>query len=259
MKTVILAGGFGTRISEESHLKPKPMLQIGSQPILWHIMKHYSSFGHNEFIILAGYKQDVIKEYFANYFLHRTDVTFDFVSNNSIYHNSYSEPWKVTVADTGFNTMTGGRLLRARKYIGDEPFFLTYGDGISDIDINALLKFHTEQKKTATLTAVRTEQRFGILDLNEDGVSAFREKNDIDGDWINGGFFVFEKEIFSLLKDDETVLEKAPLETLAKNSDLNAYRHTGFWKCMDTKRDMDELNLLWDSGNAPWGKSITQF
>ncbi|MDR0984087.1 MAG: glucose-1-phosphate cytidylyltransferase [Ruminococcus sp.] len=252
MKTVILAGGFGTRISEESHLKPKPMLAIGLQPILWHIMKRYSAYGHNEFIILAGYKQDIIKEYFANYFLHRTDVTFDFVNNNSIYHNSYSEPWKVTIVDTGLNTMTGGRLLRARKYIGDEPFFLTYGDGVSDIDINALWQFHVEQKKTATLTAVRTGQRFGILDLDESKVSAFREKNDVDGDWINGGFFVFEKEIFSLLEDDTTVLEKKPLETLSKSGNLNAYRHTGFWKCMDTKRDMDELNSLWDSGDAPW-------
>jgi glucose-1-phosphate cytidylyltransferase len=252
MKTIILAGGYGTRISEESHLKPKPMLAIGSQPILWHIMKHYSAYGHNEFIILAGYKQDVIKEYFANYFLHRADVTFDFQNNNVEYHKGHSEPWKVTVLDTGLGTMTGGRLLRAEKYIGDEPFFLTYGDGVSDVDINALWQFHVEQKNSATLTAVRTGQRFGILNLAENAVSAFREKNDVDGDWINGGFFVFEKSIFPLLKDDSTVLEKSPLETLAKNGDLNAYRHTGFWKCMDTKRDMDELNSLWESGHAPW-------
>ena len=253
MKVVILAGGFGTRISEESHLKPKPMVEIGEQPILWHIMKYYSQFGYHDFVICLGYKQYVVKEYFADYFLHTSDVTFDLVSNSMEVHNNYSEPWRVTLVDTGLHTMTGGRIKRVREYIGDETFMLTYGDGVADVDLNALAEFHKNHGKIATLTSVNMGQRFGVLDLDDNGqIQSFREKNDDDGAMINGGFMVFEPGIFDYLQDDTTVLEKAPLENLAKDGQLMAYRHSGFWKCMDTQRDKQQLEAMWQSGNAPW-------
>ena len=254
MKVVILAGGFGTRISEESHLKPKPMIEVGEQPILWHIMKIYSSFGFNEFIICAGYKQHIIKEYFADYFLHTSDVTFDFTNNNEmmIHHNS-AEPWKVTIVDTGLNTMTGGRVKRIQKYVGDETFMLTYGDGVSDVDIAKLVEFHKNHGKIATMTAVTVGQRFGILDINKTGViSSFREKNDLDSGVINGGYMVLEPKIFDYIANDNTVFEKEPLERVAKEEQLMAFRHNGFWQCMDTQRDKMQLEELWESGKAPW-------
>ncbi|MDR1001308.1 MAG: glucose-1-phosphate cytidylyltransferase [Clostridiales bacterium] len=254
MKTLILAGGYGTRISEESHLKPKPMLEIGGQPILWHIMKRYSAYGYNDFIILAGYKQHVIKEYFADYYLHRADITFDFAADNKlIVHTAASEPWKVTVVDTGLETLTGGRVKRAQKYVGDEAFMLTYGDGVADIDLNKLLEFHKTHGKTATLTAVGVTQRFGVIEISNSGVvTDFREKGAADGSVINGGFFVFNSGIFDLLEGDDTILERKIFETLAQRNELFAYKHDGFWQCMDTKRDKDFLERLWDEGNAPW-------
>lgn len=253
MKVVILAGGFGTRISEESHLKPKPMIEIGEQPILWHIMKYYAEFGCCDFIICLGYKQYVVKEFFADYFLHTSDVTFDLANNRMEVHNNYSEPWKVTLVDTGLNTMTGGRVKRIRPYVGEEPFMLTYGDGVADIDLSALAEFHKNHGKIATLTTVNVGQKFGVLDLDNSGqVKAFREKNDNDGALINGGFMVFNPGIFDYLEDDATVLEKAPLENLAKDGQLMAYCHEGFWKCMDTQRDKNQLEAMWQSGKAPW-------
>lgn len=253
MKVVILAGGFGTRISEESHLKPKPMIEIGEKPILWHIMKHYSQYGHNEFIICLGYKQYVVKEFFADYFLHTSDVTFDLVNNSMKVHNNYSEPWKVTLIDTGLHTMTGGRVKRIKDYVGDEPFMLTYGDGVSDIDLKELEEFHRAHGKIATISAVNIGQRFGVLDLSGDGqIHSFREKNDSDGGVINGGFMVMNPEVFDYIAGDSTVFEKEPLENLAKNGELMAYRHHGFWKCMDTQRDKMQLEDMWASGNAPW-------
>ena len=254
MKVVILAGGFGTRISEESHLKPKPMIEIGEQPILWHIMKIYSSFGFNEFIICAGYKQHIIKEYFADYFLHTSDITFDFTNNNEmmVHHNS-AEPWKVTIVDTGLNTMTGGRVKRIQKYVGDETFMLTYGDGVSDVDITKLVEFHKNHGKIATMTAVNVGQRFGVLDIDKIGViSSFREKNDMDGGVINGGYMVLEPKIFDYISSDSTVFEKEPLERAAKEEQLMAFRHNGFWQCMDTQRDKIQLEDLWMAGKAPW-------
>lgn len=254
MKTIILAGGFGTRISEQSHLIPKPMIELGDMPILWHIMKYYSSFGHNDFIICCGYKQYVIKEFFADYYLHTSDVTFDFTSRNEMtVHNNNSEPWKVTLVDTGLNTMTGGRVKRVREYLQGEPFMLTYGDGVSDVDINALIDFHRSQKKIATLTAIQPGSRFGTLVVEDSQqISQFKEKNKEDGGWVNGGFMVFEQGIMDYLTDDTTILEKGPLNTLATQGQLVAYPHHGFWQCMDTLRDKELLESLLKSGNAPW-------
>lgn len=254
MKVLILAGGLGTRISEESHLKPKPMIEIGGQPILWHIMKGYSAYGFHNFVICAGYKQHVIKQYFANYYLYGSNITFDFSNGGDIaVHSNSSEPWKVTVVDTGLNTMTGGRVKRVRDYIGNEPFMLTYGDGVGNIDINALLDFHRGHGKLATITAVNVGQRFGVLDIQPDGqILSFREKKNDDGAVINAGFMVFQPEIFDYIEGDSTVLEKAPLERLAAEGQLMAYKHTGFWKCMDTQRDKQQLEELWASGQAPW-------
>ena len=253
MKVVILAGGFGTRISEESHLTPKPMIEIGEKPILWHIMKYYSQFGYNEFIICLGYKQYVVKEFFADYFLHTSDVTFDLANNSMKVHNNYSEPWKVTLIDTGLNTMTGGRVKRIRPYVGDEPFMLTYGDGLSNIDLKALEEFHRSHGKTATITAVNIGQRFGVLDMDEAGaIHAFREKNDDDGSLINGGYMVMNPSVFDYIEGDDTVFEQAPLRNLASDGELMAYRHEGFWKCMDTQREKQQLEEMWQSGKAPW-------
>lgn len=254
MKCVLLAGGFGTRISEESHLKPKPMLEIGGQPILWHIMKMYSSYGINEFIICAGYKQNVIKEYFANYFLHRSDVTFDFSNGGKMtVHNNVSEPWKVSVVDTGLHTMTGGRIKAIKDYVGNEPFFMTYGDGVSDVDMSALLKFHQAHGKIATLTAVQPNVRFGMLDITENReITAFREKEIEDSGWINGGFMLLQPEIFDYIEGPSTVFERQPLERLAAEGQLMAYQHNGFWQCMDTLREKNKLEELYASGKAPW-------
>lgn len=253
MKVVILAGGFGTRISEESHLKPKPMIEIGEQPILWHIMKYYSTYGFNEFVILAGYKQNKIKEYFANYFVYNSDVTFHMSNNSMEVHNRMAEDWKVTVLDTGLNTMTGGRVLRARNYIGDEPFMLTYGDGVSDVDLSALQKFHESHGKIATISTVSLAQQKGVLDIREDGtIVSFREKSTDDAAIINGGYMVLQPEIFSYLKDDTTVFEKEPLHNLAKEGELMGFEHNGFWQCMDTQREKQLLEDLWSSNTAPW-------
>lgn len=254
MKVVILAGGLGTRISEESHLKPKPMIEVGDAPILWHIMKYYSSYGFNEFIICCGYKGYVIKEYFADYYLHRSDITFDFSDNNKmIVHNNVAEPWKVTVIDTGLHTMTGGRLKRIQNYVGNETCMMTYGDGVSDVDLDVLLKFHREHGKAATLTAIQPGGRFGVLDIDDSQtVRQFSEKAKEDGGWINAGFMVLEPEAFSYIEGDQTYFEKEPLENMAKDGNLAAYRHEGFWKCMDTMRDKGMLDELWNKGNAPW-------
>lgn len=254
MKVVILAGGFGTRISEESHLRPKPMIEIGGRPILWHIMKHYSYYGHNEFIICCGYRQYYIKEYFADYYLHNCDVTFDFSAKNSMtVHSNVSEPWKITLIDTGLHTMTGGRIKRVRSHIGNETFMLTYGDGVSNVDLNALLDFHKKSGHMATLTAIEPGGRFGMLDIDEfDGISNFREKSGKDSGWINGGFMILEPEIIDLIQNDSTVFEKYPLEEAARRGQLKAYKHSGFWQCMDTLRDKMKLDELWEKGNAPW-------
>lgn len=254
VKAVILAGGFGTRISEESHLRPKPMIEIGNPPILWHIMKIYAAHGINEFIICAGYKQHMIKEYFANYFLHTSDITFDFTNNNEmVVHHNTAEPWKVTVVDTGLNTMTGGRVKRIQKYVGNEPFMLTYGDGVSDVDIMKLMAFHKSHGKIATMTAVKVTQRFGVLDIDESGViSSFREKKAKDGGVINCGYMVLNPEIFDYIEGDSTVFEQKPLESVAKEGQLMAYMHEGFWQCMDTQRDKMKLEELWETGKAPW-------
>ena len=254
MKVVLLAGGFGTRISEESHLKPKPMIEIGGMPILWHIMKEYSYYGHNEFIICCGYKQHVIKEWFANYYLHNSDVTFDFTTENKMeVHSNVSEPWKVTLVDTGLHTMTGGRIKRIQSYIGDEPFLLTYGDGVSDVNIDELIKFHQKHGKIATMTAVNVGQQFGVLEIEKDGtISKFREKSNSDGGVINAGYMVLNPEIFDYIEGDSTVFEKTPIESVAKNGQLVAYKHNGFWKCMDTQRDRQQLEELIEAHNAPW-------
>ena len=254
MKVVILAGGYGTRISEESHLRPKPMVEIGEKPILWHIMKMYSAYGFNEFIICGGYKQQVIKEYFANYYLHQSDITFDFTQGNQcLINHSAAEPWKVTIVDTGRDTMTGGRVKRIQKYVGKETFMLTYGDGVSDINFEALIKFHKKHNKIATITAANIGQRFGCLDINPNySVTSFREKNFKDGNYVNIGFMVLNPKIFDYLKDDKTVFEKEPLERLANDGELMAYKHEGFWQCMDTLRDRQLLEKLWADGDAPW-------
>jgi len=255
MKTIILAGGFGTRISEESQYKPKPMLEIGGKPILWHIMKSYSYYGFNEFIICAGYKQHMVKEWFADYFLHNSDITFDFTKgcNDMLIHDQHCEPWKVTVVDTGLNTMTGGRIKRVQKYVGREPFMVTYGDGVCDVDIRELVKFHRSHGKIGTLTAVKLEQSKGVLDIGGDNaVKSFREKNLSDGAPINAGFMVFRPEFFDYIAGDSTVLEREPLEKLVADQQLMSYQYNGFWQCMDTKREMDMLDSMLKQGKAPW-------
>ena len=254
MKVVLLAGGFGTRISEESQFKPKPMIEIGGMPILWHIMKGYSAYGFNEFVICAGYKQHIIKEWFANYFLHTSDITFDFTNGNEvIVHRQHAEPWKVTVVDTGLNTMTGGRIKRVQRYIGDETFMMTYGDGVCDVNIDELLQFHRSHGKIATLTAVVQGQEKGVLDVEESGtVRSFREKKSKDGASINAGFMVLEPAIFDYISGDDTVFEKEPLEKLAAEGQLMSFRHEGYWQCMDSYREKQILENLWAKGNAPW-------
>lgn len=254
MKAVILAGGFGTRISEESQFKPKPMLEIGGMPILWHIMKTYSHYGINEFIICAGYKQNVIKEWFADYFLNTSDVTFDFTNGNEIIvHNMKTEPWKVTVVDTGLNTQTGGRVKRIQKYIGNEPFMLTYGDAVGDVNIEELLEYHKSHGKIGTLSVYNFGQNKGVLEIGKDGVvDSFREKSDFDGDLINIGFMVFNPELFDYIDDDKTVFEKEPLNRLVSENQLVAYTHKGFWQCMDTMREKQKLEDLWQNNKAPW-------
>lgn len=256
MKVVILAGGLGTRISEESHLRPKPMITVGDQPILWHIMKYYSTFGFREFVICCGYKGYMIKEYFADYYLHRSDVTFDFSAENRMtVHSNVAEPWKVTLVDTGLNTQTGGRVKRVEKYIEDEPFLLTYGDGVGTVDLNALLEQHRTSGKTVTLTGVQPGGRYGVLDIAEDSdtVVGFREKAREDGGWINGGFMAARPELFQYLSADEScVLEREPMEALAAEGKLGVYKHEGFWQCMDTQRDKILLEERWERGGAPW-------
>lgn len=257
MKVIILAGGLGTRISEESQFKPKPMIEIGGKPILWHIMKEYSYYGFNEFIICAGYKQYVIKEWFANYFLHNNDVTFDYTGeqNKMMIHTQNCEPWKVTVVDTGLNTMTGGRIKRVQPYIGNETFMMTYGDGVCDVDISKLLEFHQQHGKIATLTAVMLEQQKGVLDIGgNNAVKSFREKNISDGAPINAGYMVLNPEIFDYIEGDQTVFERGPLEKLAQKGELMSYMHRGFWQCMDNKREMDKLEEYLSTGTAPWKK-----
>jgi len=252
MKAVILAGGFGSRISEETHLKPKPLIEIGEKPILWHIMKIFSSHNVNEFIICCGYKGYQIKEYFANYFLHTSDVTFDMKNNSMEVHHKFAESWKVTLVDTGLDTMTGGRLKRIKEYIENESFCFTYGDGVSDVNISKLIEFHRQNKTIATVTTVQPPGRFGTLDITETKISNFKEKPAGDGNWINGGFFVLEPSVFDYLKDDTTVWEREPLERLAKENQLSAFKHTGFWQPLDTLRDKNKLDELWSSGKAPW-------
>ena len=254
MKVVILAGGLGTRISEESHLKPKPMIEIGEYPIIWHIMKIFSAYGFNEFIICLGYKGYKIKDYFFNYFLYMSDVIVDFNDNNKqIIHNHGAEPWKITLAETGLNTMTGGRVKKIQKFIGNEPFMLTYGDGLADVNIHKLIEFHKGHGKFATLTATQPKGRFGAIKITENQrVDRFQEKVKGDGGWINGGFFVFQPEIFDYLSDDNTILENEPLENLSKSGELMAYKHDSFWQPMDTLRDKNYLEELWKSKKAPW-------
>lgn len=252
MKVVILAGGLGTRISEETVIRPKPMVEIGGNPILWHIMKIYSAHGVNDFIICCGYKGYVIKEYFANYFLHSSDVTFDIGANQMHVHQKYAEPWKVTLIDTGENTMTGGRLRRVKDYLGDEDFCFTYGDGVSDVNITELIQFHRNQKVLATVTAVQPPGRFGSLVMQGPRVIGFMEKPAGEGGWINGGFFVLSPKVIDLIKDDTTVWEREPLESLAQQGQLTSFMHQGFWQPMDTLRDKMHLEELWQSGKAPW-------
>lgn len=253
MKVLLLAGGFGTRLSEETDIRPKPMAEIGGKPILWHIMKGYSHYGFNEFVILLGYKGYYIKEYFANYFLHQSDITIDLGTNKMEVHNNSSEPWKVTLLETGLHTMTGGRIKRAKDYIGDEPFLLTYGDGVANIDINALIAFHQKHGKAITMTAVQPEGRFGALETDVNNrVLSFMEKPKGDGSWINGGFFVCEPKVLDYIESDGTVFEQGPLENLAKDGELYTFHHQDFWKCMDTLRDKTQLNELWEKNNAKW-------
>ncbi len=257
MKVVLLAGGFGTRISEESQFKPKPMIEIGGMPILWHIMKEYSYYGHNDFIICAGYRQEYIKEWFANYFLHNSDITFDFQGgkNEMIVHESRLDPWRVTVVDTGYNTMTGGRIKRIQKYVGNEAFFMTYGDGVCDVDINKLLEFHKSHGKIATLTSVIMAQDKGVLNIDEhNSVRSFREKNAVDGSPINAGYMVLEPKIFDFIEGDQTIFEKGPLTTLASEGELMSYTHRGFWQCMDNIREKNLLDKLLEDNVAPWKK-----
>lgn len=254
MKAVILAGGFGTRISEESQFKPKPMIEIGGKPILWHIMKGYASYGINEFVICAGYKQHVIKEWFSDYFLHTSDVTFDFSEGNKmIVHNQHAEHWKVTIVDTGLNTMTGGRVKRVQSYLKNEPFCLTYGDAVSDVNIEELIKFHKQHGKCVTLTSVSLAQQKGVLNINqENSVTSFREKEDSDGSLINGGFMVCNPNIFNYISGDDTIFEQEPMKALAQEGELKSFYHNGFWQCMDTKREKDKLEEFWCENKAPW-------
>lgn len=255
MKVVLLAGGFGTRISEESAFKPKPMIEIGGQPIMWHIMKEYAFYGHKEFIICAGYKQEYIKKWFADYFLSNSDVTFDYNNgkNEMVIHQSHCEDWKVTVVDTGLNTMTGGRIKRIQPYVGNEPFLMTYGDGVCDVEIDKLIEFHKEHGKLATLTAVLQDQSKGVLDIGGDNaVKSFREKSLVDGAPINAGYMFFEPAIFDYIDGDKTVLEKEPLESLAKEGQLMSYMHRGYWQCMDNMREKEQLEKLIAGGKAPW-------
>ncbi len=255
MKVVLLAGGFGTRISEESQYKPKPMVEIGGKPIIWHIMKGFSNYGFNEFVICAGYKQHIIKEWFADYFLHNSDITFDFTKgrNDMLIHNQHCEPWKITVVDTGLNTMTGGRIKRIQPYIGNNTFLMTYGDAVCDVNIENLVEFHRTRKKIATLTAVIQAQEKGVLDVGgNNAVRSFREKSHNDGALINAGFMVLEPRVFEYLDGDDCVFEKSPLQRLAKEGELMSYKHKGFWQCMDTKREKDILEKMWSTGNAPW-------
>ncbi|KDP86760.1 MULTISPECIES: glucose-1-phosphate cytidylyltransferase [Cupriavidus] len=252
MKAVILAGGLGTRISEESHLRPKPMIEIGGKPILWHIMKTYSHYGINDFVICLGYKGYLIKEYFANYFLHMSDVTFDMEHNRMEVHQRHVEPWRVTLVETGEHTMTGGRMKRVREYLDNEPFCFTYGDGVSDIDIRALLEFHVQHGKAATVTAIQLPGRYGALSVNGTSVQGFQEKPAGDGSWINGGFFVLDPSVIDLVEGDATIWEGEPMTRLAAQGGLHAYAHDGFWQAMDTLRDKNYLENLWASGNPPW-------
>lgn len=254
MKVVILAGGFGTRISEETYLKPKPMIEIGEMPIIWHIMKLYSYYGYKEFVICAGYKQHVIKEWFQNYYYYNSDITIDYSGKNKsiIRHKNNIEPWKVTIVNTGENTLTGGRIKRVRSYLENETFFLTYGDGVSDVNINNLLKFHREQNKLCTVTAIKPEGRFGILDVEGKYVRSFREKGISDTGWINAGFMVVEPKVLDYIKDDETVFEKEPLEKLADEGNLICFKHNGFWKCIDTLKDKIQLESFLKNNTAPW-------
>ena len=252
MKAIILAGGFGTRISEETQFKPKPLIEIGGMPLLWHIMKIYSSYGINDFVICCGYKGYMIKEYFANYFLHTSDVTFDIQNNKMEVHRKFAEPWNVTLIDTGINTMTGGRLKKVQQYVDSETFCFTYGDGLANISIKELIKFHKNNNTLATVTAVQPPARFGALELNENKVLSFTEKPPGDGNWINGGYFILEPGVFDYLENDSTVWEKEPIENLAKNNQLSVYRHSGFWQPLDTLRDKNKLEELWSTGKAPW-------
>lgn len=252
MKVVILAGGFGTRISEESHLRPKPLIEIGGQPILWHIMKIFATYGLQDFVICCGYKGYMIKEYFSNYFLHMADATFDMCQNNVQVHRPHAEPWKVTLVDTGTDSMTGGRLLRVREYLNGEQFFFTYGDGVCNVNIQQLIDFHKRHRRYATVTAVQPPARFGALELDDDRVTRFVEKPKGDGMWINGGFFILEPNVFDYLRSDEDIWEQGPLRKLADERQLVAYRHEGFWAAMDTLRDKNHLEELWSSRRAPW-------
>lgn len=253
MKVVLLAGGLGTRLSEETVLRPKPMVDIGDKPILWHIMKIYAAYGFTDFVVCLGYKGYFVKEYFANYFLHQSDVTIDLKGNSIETHHSAAEPWRITLVDTGKETMTGGRIKRIQQYVGNEPFLLTYGDGVGNVDINSLIKHHQQQKKYVTVTAVQPSGRFGALNLGEqDEVSSFLEKPKGDGAWINGGFFVCEPQVFDYIKDDSTVWEREPMESIAADGQMTAFKHYGFWKPMDTLRDKQELEADWNSGKAPW-------
>jgi len=253
MKVVILAGGYGTRISEESHLRPKPMIEIGEKPIIWHIMKYYSSFGFNEFIICCGYRGYVIKEYFADYYLHRSDVTFDFSNDGKMeIHNNVSEPWKVTLVDTGTDVQTGGRIKRIEPYINGERFMLTYGDGVSNVNLKALISQHEQSDMILTLTAIQPGGRFGVLEVEGNTVVEFKEKAKEDGGWVNGGFMLVEPQLFKYIDDDFTILERVPLTRLSEERRLGVYKHYGFWQCMDTQRDKSALDYLWHSGSAPW-------
>lgn len=252
MKVVLLAGGLGTRLSEETAVRPKPLVEIGGKPILWHIMKIYAAAGFCEFVICLGYKGYLIKEFFANYYLHASDVTIDVANNSLEIHQSVVEPWRVTLVDTGDATMTGGRLKRVKHYLGPNPFLMTYGDGVADVDVSALVAFHESNRRRATMTVVQPPGRFGAVELDGDRVTDFREKPEGDGAWINGGFFVLQPDVLDLIADDETVWEQQPLETLARGGELSAYRHSGFWHPLDTLRDKRVLEQLWDTGSAPW-------
>ena len=252
MKVVILAGGYGTRLSEETSVKPKPMVEIGEKPILWHIMKIYSAYGIDDFIICCGYKGYVIKEYFANYLLHKSDITFDFVKNKTSIHHNDTEPWRVTLVDTGYNTATGGRLKRVRRYLGDDDFCFTYGDGVSDVNISKLVSFHKKHDSLATVTAVLPTSRYGVLSFESDNVKSFEEKPEEDGGWINGGFFVLSPKVLDYIEGDDVMWEHAPMKNLVTNGQLSAFPHRGFWHPMDTLRDKNRLETIWASGKAPW-------